>query len=237
MNVHPSKLEVRFENEKDVYNFVLAVIKKTLGVKLIEDMKNNEKIEVTPLPYLRGRSLPNIFFIIDEAQRVPGIGLTLKLIVDNFQHVQVIATGSSSFDLANHANEPLTGRKFEFHLYPLSFAELVAHHGFLEERRLLEHRLVFGYYPEIVTNLGREKELLKLLASSYLYKDLFMLEQIKKPVLLEKILKALARFFAFWTPSALRCSARHLPQQAPRSRLATRQTPVAITNQSFWSRH
>ena len=129
---------------------------------------------------------------IDEAQRVTNIGLTLKLFTDQLKDVQVIATGSSAFELSGKVNEPLTGRKYEFMLYPLSFKEMVDNHGLLEEKRMLEHRLVYGYYPEIVTKPGQEKELLKLLANSYLYKDLLTLEQIKKPVLLEKLLKALA---------------------------------------------
>ena len=129
---------------------------------------------------------------IDEAQRIPNIGLTLKLFTDQLKHIQVIATGSSAFDLSSQVSESLTGRKYEFMLYPLSFAELVQHHGLLTEKRLLEHRLIYGSYPEIVTATGDEEELLKLLAGSYLYKDLLMLEQIKKPLLLEKILKALA---------------------------------------------
>lgn len=129
---------------------------------------------------------------IDEAQRIQNIGLTLKLFTDQLKNVQVIATGSSAFDLSSQVNEPLTGRKYEFMLYPLSFAEMVQHHGLMQEKRLIEHRLVYGYYPEIVTKQGEEMELLKLLAGSYLYKDLLMLEQIKKPLLLEKLLKALA---------------------------------------------
>ncbi len=129
---------------------------------------------------------------IDEAQRVENIGLTLKLFTDHIKNVQVIATGSSAFELASHVSEPLTGRKFEYHLYPISFSEMVAHHGLLEEQRMLEHRLIYGYYPEIVTSPGDEKELLTSLAGSYLYKDLLMLESIKKPALLEKILRALA---------------------------------------------
>lgn len=129
---------------------------------------------------------------IDEAQRVPDIGLTLKLVTDQIPEVQTIATGSSAFELNARTAEPLTGRKFEYMLYPLSFAELVLHHGLLEEKRLLEHRLVYGAYPEIVTSPGREEELIRLLAGSYLYKDLLTLEQINKPILLEKILRALA---------------------------------------------
>jgi len=130
--------------------------------------------------------------LLDEAQRIPETGLALKIIHDNFKNVQLIATGSSSFDLANKINEPLTGRKFEFTLYPLSFSEMADHHGFLTEKRFLEHRLIYGYYPDIAINMGLEKKILKSLASSFLYKDLLTLETIKKPVLLEKILSALA---------------------------------------------
>lgn len=129
---------------------------------------------------------------IDEAQRIPNIGLTLKLFTDQIKNVQVIATGSSAFELSSQVNEPLTGRKYEYLLYPLSFSEMVQYQGLLHEKRSIEHRLVYGYYPEIVTKKGEERELLKLLASSYLYKDLLMLDQIKKPLLLEKLLKALA---------------------------------------------
>ncbi|MFT3903351.1 MAG: ATP-binding protein [Niabella sp.] len=130
--------------------------------------------------------------LIDEAQRIENIGLTLKLITDQIKDVQVIATGSSSFELSSRVNEPLTGRKYEFMLYPLSFEEMVHHHGLLQEKRLIEQRMIYGYYPEIVTHPGEEEELLKLLAGSYLYKDLLMLEQVKKPALIEKLLKALA---------------------------------------------
>lgn len=134
----------------------------------------------------------NKIIFIDEAQRIPEIGLVLKLITDKLKNVQVIATGSSALEIATKTFEPLTGRKYEFSLYPLSFGEMAAHHGALEEKRLLDHRLIYGYYPEIVTSPGEEEELLKLLASSYLYKDLLALDGINKPSLLEKILKALA---------------------------------------------
>lgn len=130
--------------------------------------------------------------VIDEAQQIPNIGTALKLITDKIKDIQLIATGSSAFELANRANEPLTGRKFEFNIYPISFTEMVKHHGLLDESRLIDHRLVFGYYPEIVTNTGSEEKLLRLIANSYLYKDLLTLENIKRSSLLEKIIKALA---------------------------------------------
>ena len=133
----------------------------------------------------------NILFI-DEAQRIPNVGLTIKLFTDQIKHVQVIATGSSALELASRVSEPLTGRKYLFMLYPLSFAEMVKHEGFLQEKRLLENRLIYGYYPEVVTESGKEAKLLKLLADSYLYKDLLMLEQVKKPLMLEKLLRALS---------------------------------------------
>jgi len=141
------------------------------------------------LKLLAGR---NKIVFIDEAQRVNNIGLTLKLFTDQLKDIQVIATGSSAFELSSQVNEPLTGRKYEFMLFPFCFEEMVRHHGLLEEKRLLEHRMIYGYYPEIVSNQGQETALLKLLANSYLYKDLLNLEQIKKPVLLEKLVKALA---------------------------------------------
>jgi hypothetical protein len=134
----------------------------------------------------------NRIVCIDEAQRIKNIGLTLKLFTDQIPDVQVIATGSSSLDLNSSISEPLTGRKFEFIMYPFSFKELSDHNGLFEERRFLEHRLVYGGYPEIVTSEGREEELVKLLAGSYLFKDLLALEGIHKPALLEKIVKALA---------------------------------------------
>jgi len=130
--------------------------------------------------------------VVDEAQRIPETGLALKIIHDNYKDIQLIATGSSSFELAGKIKEPLTGRKFEFFLHPFSFGEMADHHGLLTETRMLEHRMVFGYYPDITLNPGQEIKLLKSLASSFLYKDLLTLEQIQKPVLLEKILRALA---------------------------------------------
>ncbi|MCX6161752.1 MAG: ATP-binding protein [Ignavibacteriae bacterium] len=129
---------------------------------------------------------------IDEAQRINDIGLILKIIHDNFKDAVVIATGSSSFDLANKLNEPLTGRKYVVNLYPLSFEEIVSYTNLVEEISQRNQRIIFGSYPEIVTSPGKETELLNLLAESYLYKDILKLENIRKPVLINKILKALA---------------------------------------------
>ncbi|MFY7792344.1 MAG: ATP-binding protein [Chitinophagaceae bacterium] len=129
---------------------------------------------------------------IDEAQRVKNIGITLKLMVDNLKNVQIVATGSSALELANEISEPLTGRKWEYRLFPMSALEMVRHHGRLEESRLLEQRLIYGSYPDIINHPTKAKRSLLELSNNYLYKDLLALENIRKPVLLEKILTALA---------------------------------------------
>jgi predicted AAA+ superfamily ATPase len=130
--------------------------------------------------------------VLDEAQRIKNIGIKLKLITDHLKHIQLIATGSSSFELSNQINEPLTGRKWEYQLFPLSFEEMMIHTSLLEEIRLMPHRLIFGYYPEIVINTGSEKDFLKQLTDSYLYKDILMWERINKPDKLVRLLQALA---------------------------------------------
>ena len=148
-----------------------------------------ENISATRLKYIFGDKK---IIVIDEAQRIEDVGLRLKLITDQIKDVQLIATGSSSFDLANKVNEPLTGRKWEYQMYPLSFGEMVSYHGLLEEKRLLPHRLVYGYYPDVVTHPGNEMEVLRQLSESYLYKDLFEWDRIKKSEKLVKLLQALA---------------------------------------------
>ncbi|MBC6111113.1 ATP-binding protein [Pedobacter fastidiosus] len=129
---------------------------------------------------------------IDEAQRITDIGLFIKIIVDRFKQVQVIATGSSAFELSGKINEPLTGRKYEMMLLPFSYAELVKETDFITEERSLAKRLIYGSYPEVINQPEHAEEHLKLLTDSYLYKDLFALEEVKKPLLFEKIVKALA---------------------------------------------
>lgn len=130
--------------------------------------------------------------VIDEAQLIKDVGLRMKLVTDNLKDVQLVATGSSAFELANRLNEPLTGRKWEYRIFPLSFAEMVAHHGLLDELGLLTHRMVYGYYPEVVTSQGNEREVLHMLTDSYLYKDIFAFGGIKKSTKLITLLQALA---------------------------------------------
>ena len=134
----------------------------------------------------------NKILVIDEAQRVENIGMTLKRITDNFPDVQLLVTGSSSFELQNKLNEPLTGRKFEYHLFPLSTGELLNAQGLLSVKQTLESRLIFGSYPDIFNHQEDAKDLLYNLSNSYLYKDLLNLESVRRPALLGKLLTALA---------------------------------------------
>lgn len=130
--------------------------------------------------------------MVDEAQRVQGIGLTMKLITDNMPDVQLLITGSSSLMLQGSLNEPLTGRKFEYHLYPFSTQELFENMGLLRTKGLLESRLIFGSYPDVINNIGNTQEILMNLSGSYMYQDLLSMEGVRKPVLIEKLLVALA---------------------------------------------
>lgn len=134
----------------------------------------------------------NKIVVIDEAQRIENIGLKIKLITDQIKNVQVVATGSSSFELASKINESLAGRKREFKMFALSFGEMVAETSLLEEKRMIPHRLIYGYYPEVVTSKGDEITVLKELVDSYLYKDVLSLDSINKSEKLQRLVQALA---------------------------------------------
>lgn len=131
--------------------------------------------------------------VLDEAQKINNIGLILKLLVDTYPEMQIIATGSSSFDLANQVNEPLTGRALEFTLYPFSLRELKNFYKNYEFAGQLENLLVYGLYPEIVkTGLPEARELLDNLSNKYLYQDILIFDRVKKSGLVVKLLQLLA---------------------------------------------
>lgn len=129
---------------------------------------------------------------VDEAQRLDNTGITLKIIQDNCEGIQLLATGSSSFELNDKIKESLTGRKWTFKIYPLSYRELLQQSNIPELRRALETRILFGSYPEVINRPGNEKEVLHELISDYLYKDIFALKDVRKPDALDKLTKALA---------------------------------------------
>lgn len=129
---------------------------------------------------------------IDEAQRIENIGLTAKIIHDQFPKVQLIMSGSSAFELRNRTNEPLTGRKLEYFLFPVSYEEHEKSVGYIDAISDLENRLIYGFYPEVINHRGNEREILNGLVESYLFKDILSFANIQKPEVLEKILQALA---------------------------------------------
>lgn len=142
------------------------------------------------LDYVAGYEL----LVIDKAQMVPGIGTGLKIIVDQEKNIAVVATGSSSFELAKQIGEPLTGRKETVTLYPISQKELSATHNSRELKEKLEDFLVFGSYPEVIMENTRLKKIKALaeIADSYLLKDVLSMERVKSPKTLLNLLKLLS---------------------------------------------
>ncbi len=134
----------------------------------------------------------NQIVFIDESQRVNDIGLTAKIIVEQMPQIQLILSGSSSFELMNQTHEPLTGRKWTFFLWPISWNEWQNYSGFVKAEQDLENRLVFGFYPDVLLNPLDQGNILKELTESYLYKDILMFANIKKPDAIQKLVQALA---------------------------------------------
>ncbi len=178
--------------------------KTTLVKALIEEVKEDSLYLNCDEPDVK-HSLENItstqiatiigsfkIIVIDEAQRVENIGITLKLMVDNFKDRQFIVTGSSALEIADKIFEPLTGRQLLYYLYPLSLAEIYVGKSRLEKARNLSWHLVYGTYPKVVTNRVDAAIILKNLAGQYLYKDVLAWKDIRKPDLLDKILHLLA---------------------------------------------
>jgi predicted AAA+ superfamily ATPase len=131
-----------------------------------------------------------VFF--DEAQRFSNIGLTLKIIHDQIKGVRVLVSGSSALDISSSINEPLTGRKWEYNLFPLSWNELKSHFGYFQHIKNLPNYLIYGTYPEVITHPAEAEDILKQISGSYLYKDLLQYQGIRKPEVLDKLLLALA---------------------------------------------
>ena len=165
--------------------------KRTLVLNC-DDSDDRLDLEDKSSTALRNLLSPYEIVFIDEAQRVANIGLTLKKIGDLKLDTIVIVTGSSSLELADEVNEPATGRLLEYNLYPFSLGELSRNSSEREEQRLLEQRLIYGCYPEVVTHPEDAKRLLMQLANNYLYRDLLAYKGVRKPEVLQKLVRALA---------------------------------------------
>lgn len=200
-----SKLESRIDFKKAILIFGPRQVGKTTLTKALADSLS------IPFEYFNGDntmtknlwSINNIealklsfgnkkLVILDEAQMIEQIGLILKQLIDADLGIQFIVTGSSSLSIADKTQEPLTGRKWEYYLYPISCGEMMAYEGIPQFLQKFQQYLIYGMYPEVLVNQEDTKEVLFNLASSYLYKDVLALVGIKRPQLLEKILKALA---------------------------------------------
>lgn len=198
-----SKIESNFHKGKAILlTGPRQVGKTTLINQLLEDknylfLDGDDPTVLELLANANTEMLRNIiagydFVFIDEAQRIPNIGLKAKIIIDQIKDVQLIISGSSALDLNDRFQESLTGRKFEYNLYPISWNEYETKFGFLQAHQNFELRLIYGMYPDVISNPGNEYEILKNLTSSYLYKDIFALSGIRKPQVLEDLVRALA---------------------------------------------
>jgi predicted AAA+ superfamily ATPase len=157
-----------------------------------DELETQKMFENPTITRLRSELAGVKYLIVDEAQRLPNVGLCLKLITDHLQHIQMLVTGSSAFELSNQLNESLMGRTFEYCLYPISFSEMANYHKFREEKQLLSYRLVYGYYPDVVMHPEDAKKILQNHIQNFLYKDMLLLEGVKKPDKIVKLLQALA---------------------------------------------
>lgn len=180
--------------------------KTTLLNKFLEKTKEKYLLvtgeDITVQRYLGSQSIPklksfvgqNTLLAVDEAQKIKGIGLNLKLIIDHVKGVKIIATGSSSFDLAQHIGEPLTGRKYTLRLFPLAQLEIARIEQPFETEANLEARLIYGSYPEIILSedIKQKERYLKEIVSSYLYKDILELEGLRHSDKIVRLLQLLA---------------------------------------------
>src|SRR3989339_981376 len=180
--------------------------KTTLIQEFLKEYKNNHLFvtgeDITIRESLSSQSIEQLkafvgahrLLVIDEAQKIPQIGLNLKLIVDHIPHITVIATGSASFDLANQVGEPLTGRKYTLRLFPLAQLEIQSTEHTSQTQARLEQRLLYGSYPEVVTMENNEEReyYLRELVNSNLYKDILELDGLRHSDKLLRLLQLLA---------------------------------------------
>jgi len=196
--VEPNKVLViygpRRVGKTTLLNNYLAQTRLTYQLAIGDDLPTQRLLSSQDVnlikEYLEGYEL----FAIDEAQYVPDMGMTLKIIVDQIPNIHVIATGSSSFELAGQIGEPLTGRKRTLTLYPISQSELLSLFNRYELRQRLEEYLIFGTYPEVVLARTRNEkiEIVREIAGSYLLKDILAFERVRNSRKLWDLLKLLA---------------------------------------------
>jgi uncharacterized protein len=175
-----------------VQGIVDALAKKTLFLTG-DDPFTRAQMEALNLASLKQMLIGFEVLVFDEAQRIKDIGVLLKMVVDHFPDLMVFVTGSSSLELAAQTKESMMGRKIEFFLHPIATSELISHHGWAEESALLEQRMLYGFYPEVITRgTTAGVRILNELTDGLMYKDLLSLQAVSKPALVVKLVQALA---------------------------------------------
>lgn len=176
-----------------VQRVLAGVAYRTLSINA-DELRYTDVLSSRDLRQLRDLTGGYELIFIDEAQRIPEIGINLKLLIDNIPDLRIIATGSSSLHLASKTREPLTGRAWTHTLYPVAFCELAYHYNAFELQDMLPERLIYGSYPELFSLAGREikQDYLRNLTSSYLYKDIFEISNIRHSRKLQNLLQLLA---------------------------------------------
>jgi uncharacterized protein len=177
-----------------------TLVKEILkGVNFKSEYFNCDYLDVQSVfSYKNAWNLGNVvknldLIVLDEAQRIRDIGMVLKILHDEFPHLQVIATGSSSFELSGQVSEPLTGRKVVYQLFPFTYKELAENQSILDSKRMVNRVLRFGSYPSVILEDDLQAiENLNEIASSYLFKDIFSFQQLKRPDIILDLLKLLA---------------------------------------------
>lgn len=196
--LHPNRVLVIYGPRRVGKTTLLSNWLKTTKLKYRfdtgDDLRVQQVLSSSDLNAIKAYAAGVELIVIDEAQQIPEIGLGLKILVDNVPGIKVVATGSSSFDLANSVGEPLTGRKFTLTLYPIAELELAREKSPFELRGTLEDRLIFGSYPDVLTAASRGQKItvVEELVNSYLFKDVLAFEKIRKSRPITDLVKLLA---------------------------------------------
>lgn len=173
------------------------IFNKIEGKKMLligEDMDVQNMLQNRSVHHYRQLFEGMNLLAIDEAQSIPEIGSVIKLIIDEIPHIQVIATGSSSFDLLNKIGEPLVGRASQFLLTPFSIREIAQKQNGMELRQNLENRIVYGSYPEVVgmTSNTMKEEYLRDIVNAYLLKDILAIDGLRNTAKMNRLLQLVA---------------------------------------------
>lgn len=200
--LQPNKVSVILGARRTGKTFLLNEIQQYLEKREEDKILSLDGEDARAQQILKDKSIANYknllagidILIIDEAQKIPEIGITLKLIVDHIEGIKIIASGSSMFDLHNQLGEPLTGRKFTYYLYPLAQCELSKHENVLDTANNLDERLILGSYPELwqYDTWNKKEKYLRELVNSYLLKDILVLDNIRNSSKLLDLLRLIA---------------------------------------------